>query len=140
VHWFRGTHQHHLYSSIGASVALVVVHGRKALSHDLARIPRLIVRLVVPGLESSVEEIGAFGRIYTIAAPRAPLLDRRYHMLLPHTYTWPGSTPLRRILAEERPHLVEVCDKFWLAYLPLLPRTADGGGPFHKAAGSLQAP
>jgi len=73
------------------------------------------VRLVVPGEETSVEEIGAFGRIYTIAAPRAPVLDQRYHVLLPQAYVWPGETALRRILAEERPDLVEICDKFWLA-------------------------
>ena len=76
------------------------------------------VRLVVPGEETSVEEIGAFGRIYTIAAPRVPVLDQRYHVLLPQAYVWPGETALRRILAEERPDLVEICDKFWLAYMP----------------------
>lgn len=79
---------------------------------------RRLVRLVVPGPESSVEEVGGYGRIYTIAAPRAPVLDHRYHMLMPQDYLWPRKTALRRILAEERPDLVEICDKFWLAYLP----------------------
>jgi len=58
VHWLRGTS--HLYTSIGASVALtglsslfnyfamrrgtfIVGHGRKALLHDLAQFPRLLV-------------------------------------------------------------------------------------------------
>ena len=79
---------------------------------------RRYVRLVVPGQDTSVQEIGGYGRIYTIAAPRSPVLDSRYHMLLPPEYAWPGETPLRKILAEERPDLLEVCDKFWLAYLP----------------------
>ena len=83
-----------------------------------ANVHRRLVRLVVPGEETSVKEIGAYGRIYTIAAPQAPVLDRRYHVLLPQEYVWPGETPLRRILAEERPDLVEICDKFCLAYLP----------------------
>ena len=83
-----------------------------------ANIHRRQLRLVVPGPESSVEEVGEYGQIYTIAAPRAPVFDRRYHMLMPQDYVWPGETALRRILAEERPDLVEICDKFWLAYLP----------------------
>jgi len=78
---------------------------------------RRLVRLVVPGPESSVEEIGEYGRIYTIAAPRAPVLDHRYHALTPQDYFWPDQTPLRRILAEERPDLVEICDKLLLHYL-----------------------
>jgi len=75
------------------------------------------VRLVVPAEKSSVEEVGEFGRIYSIAAPRVPVFDTRYRWMLPHTYAWPFASPLRRILAEERPDLVEVCDKFWLLYL-----------------------
>jgi hypothetical protein len=59
VHWLRGTNR--LFASIGASVALtalsslfnyyamrkgafVVGHGRKALLHDLARFPGLVVQ------------------------------------------------------------------------------------------------
>jgi hypothetical protein len=50
------------------------------------------------------------------AAP-SPVLDSRYRWLLPHTYACPHESPLRRILTDERPDLVEVCDKFWLIYL-----------------------
>ena len=85
---------------------------------EAANAHRRYVRLVVPGEATTVQEIGAFGRIYTIAAPRSPVLDSRYHMLLPPEYVWPGETTLRKIIAEERPELLEVCDKFWLAYLP----------------------
>ena len=79
---------------------------------------RRFMRLVVPGAESCVKEVGEFGRIYHIVAPRVPVFDSRYRWLLPHTYAWPYDSPLRRILADERPDLVEVCDKFWLLYLP----------------------
>lgn len=75
------------------------------------------VRLVVPGERTCVEEVGAFGRIYHVAAPRVPIVDSRYRWMLPHTYAWPYSSVLRGILAAERPDVVEVCDKFWLLYL-----------------------
>lgn len=76
-----------------------------------------LVRLVVPGPETSIEEVGEFGRIYYVAAPRTPVLDSRYRMMLPTAYAWPKDSPLRRILAAEQPDLVEVCDKFALCYL-----------------------
>ena len=78
---------------------------------------RRFVRLVVPGPATSIEEVGDFGRIYYIAAPRVPVIDSRYRWMLPHLYAWRYDSPLRRILAAERPDLVEVCDKFWLLYL-----------------------
>jgi glycosyltransferase involved in cell wall biosynthesis len=84
---------------------------------DAANRHRRFVRLVVPGAETCVEEVGEFGRIYWVAAPRVPILDSRYRWMLPHTYAWGYDSPLRRILAEERADLVEVCDKFWLLYL-----------------------
>jgi alpha-1,6-mannosyltransferase len=84
---------------------------------DAANHHRRFVRLVVPGPKTSIEEVGNFGRIYYVAAPRVPVLDSRYRWMLPHTYAWRYDSPLRRVLAVERPDLVEVCDKFWLLYL-----------------------
>jgi glycosyltransferase involved in cell wall biosynthesis len=75
------------------------------------------VRLVVPGAETRTEDVGEFGRIYYIAAPRSPVIDSRYRWMLPHLYAWRYESPLRRIFAIEKPDLVEVCDKFWLLYL-----------------------
>src|SRR5262249_52280769 len=49
-------------------------------------------------------------------------------MLMPQDYAWPGETVLRRILAVERADLVEICDKFWLAYLPSVLRRGWVGG------------
>lgn len=76
------------------------------------------VRLVVPGSEDSVEGIGSYGRIYKIAAPASPFLDARYRLLLPHLYVFPYRSRLRQILLAEKPDLVEVCDKYTLAFLP----------------------
>jgi glycosyltransferase involved in cell wall biosynthesis len=73
---------------------------------------------VVPGPKDSIEEVGAFARIYTIAAPGSPFVDSRYRLLLPHLYALPYRSKLRQILEEERPGLVEVCDKYTLCFLP----------------------
>ena len=75
------------------------------------------VRLVVPAEKTWVEEVGAFGRIYHIAAPRSPVLDSRYRCILPNAYAWPCDSDIRRILADERPDIIEICDKFFLLYL-----------------------
>jgi len=76
------------------------------------------LRLVVPGPEDSVEAIGKFGRIYSIQAPRSPFIDSTYRLLLPHLYAMPYRSRLREILEEERPDLVEICDKYTLCFLP----------------------
>lgn len=73
------------------------------------------VRLIVPGAKTGVEEAGRFGRIYTVKAPRAPF-DPNYRLLMPHRFLFPR-TEVHRILNEERPDLVEICDKYSLPYL-----------------------
>lgn len=83
---------------------------------------RRLLRLVVPGLTNSVEEVGAFGRIYTIAAPRSLLFDSRYRLLLPHLYALPYRSRLHDILRHEQPDLIEVCDKYTLCFLPSILR------------------
>ncbi|MBO0722720.1 MAG: glycosyltransferase, partial [Blastocatellia bacterium] len=73
------------------------------------------MRLVVPGDQTKVESIGDFGIIYHIKAPRTPIFDRRYRLLLPTTYLLNGA--LSRILRSESPDLVEVCDKYAVSWL-----------------------
>jgi glycosyltransferase involved in cell wall biosynthesis len=103
---------------------------------EAANRQRRLVRLVVPAAETSVEEVGEFGRIYRVAAPRAPVIDSRYRWMLPHTYAWPHDSVLRRVFAIERPDLVEVCDKFWLLYLAgVLRRGWIAGVPVPVAVG-----
>lgn len=79
------------------------------------------IRLVVPGESTSVEDIGHFGRIYHIEAPRAPL-NPDYRLVLPHRYLFPR-TALQRIINAEQPDLVEISDKYALNYLGGLLRT-----------------
>jgi alpha-1,6-mannosyltransferase len=75
------------------------------------------VVLVVPGEHTDVAEVGRFGRIYFIKAPHALAFDRRYRLILPHRYAPLVQTTLVRILADERPDVVEICDKYALPYL-----------------------
>jgi len=74
-----------------------------------------LMRLVVPGEQTKVENIGECGIIYHIKAPRAPIFDRRYRLLLPQNYIFNGA--LSRILLNEKPDLVEVCDKYAVSWL-----------------------
>ena len=89
------------------------------------------MRLVVPGDEDRVDEVGDFGRVYHLKAPRCPIFDRRYRLILPHTFLLPHAHGLRHILQIEQPELVEICDKYslcWLAgalrqgWIPGIPR------------------
>jgi glycosyltransferase involved in cell wall biosynthesis len=82
---------------------------------DAANRHKRFVRLVVPGAD--IHRKLEIRRIYHVKAPYVPILDSRYRWMLPHVYAWPYDSPLRQILAAERPDLVEVCDKFWLLYL-----------------------
>jgi glycosyltransferase involved in cell wall biosynthesis len=77
-----------------------------------------LVRVVVPSEEDFIEDIGEFGRIYHVSAPRSPILDSRYRLMLPYMYALPYESRLRSILGHERPDVVEICDKFLLCYLP----------------------
>jgi alpha-1,6-mannosyltransferase len=73
------------------------------------------MRLIVPGAEDRVEQVGRYGRIYTVSAPRAPFYGS-YRCLYPTQYLYPENT-IRRILREERPDVIEICDKYNLQYL-----------------------
>ena len=72
------------------------------------------MRLIVPGEADRIEEIGS-ARIYTIAAPHARL-NPAYRTLYPTQFLFKGSR-LQQVLAEERPDLIEISDKYTLAYL-----------------------
>src|ERR1700760_982701 len=73
------------------------------------------MRLIVPGAEDRVEQVGRYGRIYIVSAPRAPIYGS-YRCLYPTKYLYPENT-IRRILREERPDVIEICDKYNLQYL-----------------------
>jgi alpha-1,6-mannosyltransferase len=81
-----------------------------------ANAARRPMRLIVPGVETRVEEVGEFGRIYHIAAPRSPIVDSSYRLLLPHAFLSRRGA-VRQILEDEQPDLIEVCDKYSLCHL-----------------------
>ena len=98
---------------------------------DAANEEGRLMRWVVPGAATKIEEFGAYGRIYHVRAPHAPCFDRRYRLLLPSAYLPLSRGQVLDILREEQPDLVEICDKYsvpWLAgmlrrrYLAGLPR------------------
>lgn len=75
------------------------------------------IRLVVPGECDGEERLDDTAVIYRVRAPRAPAFDRRYRLILPHAFLIPGRGRLWRILEQERPDVIEVCDKHSLCYL-----------------------
>jgi alpha-1,6-mannosyltransferase len=83
-----------------------------------------LMRLVVPGPSDETEEVGRFGRIYYLRARRAPAFDRRYRLMLPTSYLPPSRGRLVKILEDEQPDVVEICDKYALFYLAALLRKA----------------
>lgn len=76
------------------------------------------IRLVVPGERTRIEVAGECARIYYLEAPRARF-NSEYRMIYPPQYL-PARSPLQKILAAERPDLVEICDKYALNYLGAL--------------------
>lgn len=108
----------HLTNSWSQTSGGIATHYR-ALMHAAERRGQQI-RLIVPAVEDRVERIGNCGVIYHLKARRAPL-NSNYRMLLPSSYLYPGSI-IQRILLEERPDLIEVCDKYCLQYLSALLR------------------
>jgi alpha-1,6-mannosyltransferase len=75
------------------------------------------MRLVVPSEADRVESLGEFTRIYHVAAPRSPLFDSQYRLILPHRFLLPFPSSIRKIMESEQPDLVEICDKYAIAWL-----------------------
>lgn len=78
------------------------------------------MRLVVPGRDDRTEEVGPHGRIYHIQAPPARF-NPNYRTIYPSQFLGSGSK-LQKLIAAERPDLVEICDKYTLNYLGALLR------------------
>ena len=72
--------------------------------------------LIAPGTRDAVERIGEHARIHHVGAPRSPWFDPDSRRLLPPQLLMPWRG-VARIVREERPDLVEVCDKYSLCYL-----------------------
>jgi alpha-1,6-mannosyltransferase len=94
--------------------------GIRTLYHALlqaAERQRRPMGLVVPAQANRVEHWGEFTRIYHVAAPRSPLFDSQYRLILPHRFLLPFPTTIRRIIDSEQPDLIEICDKYALPWL-----------------------
>ncbi len=78
------------------------------------------LRLVVPSDRDRIEQVGDFVRIYHLRAAPAPL-NPRYRLLRPRLFMRPGGA-IAKILRDEKPDLVEICDKYTLNYLAALLR------------------
>jgi glycosyltransferase involved in cell wall biosynthesis len=69
------------------------------------------MRLAVPAESDGREDVGPNSRIYFVKARPAPVFDRRYRLMMPTSYLRSDGA-IRNILEEERPDLVEICDKY----------------------------
>ena len=78
------------------------------------------IRLIVPATADKEEQVGDFGKIYHIQAPKA-FVNSNYRMIYPSRFLLPGSK-IQEILASERPDMIEICDKYSLHYLAALVR------------------
>jgi glycosyltransferase involved in cell wall biosynthesis len=75
------------------------------------------VRLIVPGEVSSTEDIGEFARIYYIKAAFSPFFDKRYRLMMPwNTYLLEGA-PIKTIIREEKPDIIEIGEKYTLSLM-----------------------
>lgn len=73
------------------------------------------MRLIVPAQRDGREDTGCYGRIYYVRAHPAPL-NSAYRMIWPFQYLTPTNR-IRSILLDERPDVVEICDKYTFPYL-----------------------
>ena len=78
---------------------------------------RRYVRLVVPGEKTETEEVGEFGRIYYIKANYSPLFDKRYRVMLPWKTYILDKAPIKTILRQEKPDIIEIAEKYSLTLM-----------------------
>jgi alpha-1,6-mannosyltransferase len=97
-----------------------------------AELLRRQIRLLVPRERDAVEDGGAFGKIYRVEG-RPLRVSPGYRLLMPHKYLLPRGA-LRRILAGERPDLVECCDRYTLNYMAALLRRGWSMGRGYRPA------
>lgn len=75
------------------------------------------VRLIVPSEETTVEEVGDYGRIYYIKANHSPIIDRRYRLMMPWKTYMPDGSPIKTILRREKPDIIEIGEKYTLSLM-----------------------
>ena len=73
------------------------------------------MRLIVPAEQDRVEGSGEHGKIYYLRSPQSKF-NPAYRTIYPSQFLFAGSK-VQTILREERPDVVEICDKYTLLYL-----------------------
>lgn len=80
------------------------------------------VRLIVPGGRTEVEETGEFGKIYYVKANYSRLFDKRYRVMMPLNSYILDQSPIKQILRNERPEIIEIGEKYTLSLMAGLMR------------------
>jgi glycosyltransferase involved in cell wall biosynthesis len=75
------------------------------------------VRLIVPGERDETEIVNEYAKIYYVEAPQSPVFDKRYRILLPWKTYLKNHMPIRRILLDEMPDMIEIAEKYSLSLL-----------------------
>lgn len=75
------------------------------------------VRLIVPGEQTSIEDVGAFGRIYYVKASYSPVFDKRYRLMMPWRTYLLDAAPIKVILRREAPDIIEIGEKYTLGLM-----------------------
>jgi len=88
---------------------------------DAAERHRRYVRLIVPDETAHVEDVNEFAKIYYVPANYSPVFDKRYRLIMPWRYMLHGS-PIRDILLDEDPDIVEITDKYTLSLFGVMVR------------------
>ena len=81
------------------------------------------VRLIVPGERTEIEDVGDFGRIYYVKCRYSPVFDKRYRVMMPWNTYILDKSPIKKILREEQPDLIEIGEKYTLSLMAGLIRT-----------------
>lgn len=84
---------------------------------DAANRHKRFVRLIVPGERSEVEIVGEYGKIYYVEAEPFPFFDQRYRVMQAWKTYLKSGMPIRNILTEEKPDIIEIAEKYSLSLL-----------------------
>jgi glycosyltransferase involved in cell wall biosynthesis len=91
---------------------------------DAAERHRRYATLIVPGETEEIEQVNDFAKICYVPAKYSPIFDKRYRIMMPWQYMVTDS-PIRKILLQEKPDLIEVTDKYTLSILgPMIRKNA----------------
>lgn len=80
------------------------------------------VRLIVPGESNLVESVNDFAKIYFVKASFSPVFDKRYRIMMPWSAYIFDQSPVKKILRDEAPEIIEIGEKYTLSLMAGLMR------------------